>query len=74
MVARIETFRLTMECIAPDAAEDVRSVIRTAQWVLDSVDEDPEVIAQHRRGIQIIESWLQDRIDLVDHCPAKGGQ
>lgn len=52
-------FRLTPELIAPDAAEKVRAVLRTAAWIRDEVVEDPVEVERLTLGIGIVETWLR---------------
>ena len=53
-------FALRPERIAPDAVEDVRAVIRTAEWVRDEALEDPVEVAKITRGADIIHGWLEE--------------
>jgi hypothetical protein len=54
-----EPFHLTSERIAPDAVEDVEAVLRTAEWIRDEADEDPEQIAKITRGVAMVRGWLK---------------
>jgi hypothetical protein len=55
----MDDFRLTPELIAPDAADAVRAVLRTARWIRDEAIEDPEEVERLTTGIGIVETWLR---------------
>ena len=55
-------FRLTPELIAPDAADAVRAVLRTARWIRDEAIEDPAEVERLTLGIGIVETWLRERL------------